>query len=194
MIVAILAVAKTGAAYLPVDPAYPPERIAFMLADAAPACVLTSAELAGRLPPGCRQAIVLDAQVIVAELAGFAATPVDDARPDRPAAARSSRLRHLHVGVDGDAQGRGRDERRNCGPGVVSRSNASGSGPRSRVLQYASFSFDGSAKDVLLSMSAGAALVVADEDQRLSVDALGRLLSRGADHAAACRRTAGRHA
>ncbi|MFC4852118.1 non-ribosomal peptide synthetase [Actinophytocola glycyrrhizae] len=41
LVVAILAVLKSGAGYLPVDPAYPADRIAFMLADAAPALTLT---------------------------------------------------------------------------------------------------------------------------------------------------------
>ena len=63
------------------------------------------------------------------------------------------------------------------------------------MLQYASFSFDGSAKDVLLSMSVGAALIVADEDQRLSAEALGRLLvQEKITHAGIAARTAGRHA
>ncbi|MFY9767178.1 MAG: amino acid adenylation domain-containing protein, partial [Mycobacterium sp.] len=48
-IVAILAVLKAGAAYLPVDPALPSARIGFMLADAAPVAAVTTAEFAGRL-------------------------------------------------------------------------------------------------------------------------------------------------
>ncbi|HZU46915.1 MAG TPA: amino acid adenylation domain-containing protein, partial [Mycobacterium sp.] len=48
-IVAILAVLKTGAAYLPIDPALPPRRIGFMLADAAPIAAITTAGLADRL-------------------------------------------------------------------------------------------------------------------------------------------------
>ncbi|CQD22139.1 linear gramicidin synthetase subunit D [Mycobacterium lentiflavum] len=48
-IVAILAVLKTGAAYLPIDPAHPATRIQFMLADAAPVAALTTDELASRL-------------------------------------------------------------------------------------------------------------------------------------------------
>ncbi|WP_156744503.1 non-ribosomal peptide synthetase, partial [Mycobacterium sp. E740] len=49
MIVAILAVLKTGAAYLPIDPALPAARMEFMVADAAPIAAVTNTELAERL-------------------------------------------------------------------------------------------------------------------------------------------------
>ncbi|MCV7079446.1 amino acid adenylation domain-containing protein [Mycobacterium szulgai] len=49
MVVAMAAVLKTGAAYLPIDPALPAARIALMLHDAAPAAALTTAELRARL-------------------------------------------------------------------------------------------------------------------------------------------------
>ncbi|MGA8123556.1 MAG: amino acid adenylation domain-containing protein, partial [Mycobacterium sp.] len=48
-VVAIVAVLKTGAAYLPIDPMYPDERIGFMVTDAAPAAAITTAGLAHRL-------------------------------------------------------------------------------------------------------------------------------------------------
>ena len=57
-IVAIMAVLKTGAAYLPIDPALPAARMEFMLADAAPIAAVTTAELAGRLDG--RDLLVID--------------------------------------------------------------------------------------------------------------------------------------
>ena len=48
-IVAMLAVLKTGAAYLPIDPALPAARIGFMVADAAPVAVITTAGCGRRL-------------------------------------------------------------------------------------------------------------------------------------------------
>ncbi|WP_157897227.1 non-ribosomal peptide synthetase, partial [Mycobacteroides chelonae] len=47
-IIGLLAVLKTGAAYLPIDPAHPDERIKFMVSDAEPVAVLTTADLSSR--------------------------------------------------------------------------------------------------------------------------------------------------
>ncbi|MDT0470288.1 AMP-binding protein, partial [Streptomyces gibsoniae] len=49
LVVATLAVVKAGAAYLPLDPGYPADRIAYMLDDAAPALVLTTTGVAAAL-------------------------------------------------------------------------------------------------------------------------------------------------
>ena len=56
-IVAILAVLKTGAAYLPIDPAHPDARIEFMLDDAAPIAAITTAGLRPRLD-ACELAVI----------------------------------------------------------------------------------------------------------------------------------------
>ena len=53
-IVAMLAVLKTGAAYLPIDPGLPTARIEFMIADAAPIAAITTAGLRPRLD-GCER-------------------------------------------------------------------------------------------------------------------------------------------
>ncbi|MFC4909840.1 amino acid adenylation domain-containing protein [Actinomadura gamaensis] len=47
LVIAILAVLKTGAAYVPIDPDYPADRIAYMIEDAAPVLTLTSIEVDG---------------------------------------------------------------------------------------------------------------------------------------------------
>jgi amino acid adenylation domain-containing protein len=69
MITAVLAVLKSGAAYVPVDPAYPADRIAFMFAESAPVTVLTMAAAAGQLPGGL-PLVVLDDPAMAAALAG----------------------------------------------------------------------------------------------------------------------------
>ena len=58
MVVTLLGILKAGAAYLPLDPEYPVERLSYMLGDAQPACVLTSARIAQRLPNHFAQLLV----------------------------------------------------------------------------------------------------------------------------------------
>jgi aspartate racemase len=85
MVVAVLAVLKAGAAYLPVDPGYPAARVEFMLDDIRPACVLTTAGLADRLPASAAApALVLDAPATAAELAGPGDSGAGRAEPLSP--------------------------------------------------------------------------------------------------------------
>ncbi|WP_411093692.1 amino acid adenylation domain-containing protein, partial [Streptomyces sp. 049-1] len=66
VVVALLAVWKAGGAYLPIDPEYPADRVAMMLEDAGPVCVVTSDGLVGRLPEGL--GVVVDEAVAAGEL------------------------------------------------------------------------------------------------------------------------------
>jgi non-ribosomal peptide synthetase component F len=61
MVVGLLGILKSGAAYLPLDLAYPKDRVSFVLEDAAPAAMLTSASSIDRLPAlGRLPALLLD--------------------------------------------------------------------------------------------------------------------------------------
>lgn len=51
VLVCLLAILKAGAAYVPIDPSYPVERLAVILGDTRPCLVLTQAAIASRLPP-----------------------------------------------------------------------------------------------------------------------------------------------
>ncbi|MFF8646099.1 amino acid adenylation domain-containing protein, partial [Streptomyces sp. NPDC015345] len=102
-VAALLAVSKAGAAYVPVDPSYPAERIAFMLEDCEPAAVISfsdtgvvpggpvpctgSTEGTGSAGHGDAPLVLLDAPELAARLAGLPSTPPDvlERRPDQAA-------------------------------------------------------------------------------------------------------------
>ena len=71
-VIALFAVLRAGAAYLPLELDYPDERLAIMLADAGPVCLLTTTAVASRIaaatPPNC-PVVVLDDDGVRAELA-----------------------------------------------------------------------------------------------------------------------------
>ena len=61
MVIGVLGILKAGGAYLPLEPSYPPERLAYMLSDAKALLLLTRTQLAERLPPHPAQLVCLDA-------------------------------------------------------------------------------------------------------------------------------------
>jgi amino acid adenylation domain-containing protein len=62
MVIALLGVLKAGAAYLPLDPEYPPQRLAFMLSDSNAALLLTHRRLSDRLPAPSPPVLCLDSE------------------------------------------------------------------------------------------------------------------------------------
>ncbi|MEU3751624.1 amino acid adenylation domain-containing protein [Streptomyces olivoreticuli] len=83
LVVGLLAVAKCGAAYLPLDPDYPADRLAYMLQDASPAAVLTDTATAGRIPSHDLPTVLVDGT----DADAYATTdlaPEERTRPVRP--------------------------------------------------------------------------------------------------------------
>lgn len=73
MLVGLLGILKAGAAYVPMDPSYPSERIAIMLDDTRARLVVTTSNLAGSLPPHSH-AVCVDANAGEADRPGVSMT------------------------------------------------------------------------------------------------------------------------
>ncbi|WP_459503144.1 amino acid adenylation domain-containing protein [Bacillus sp. C1] len=78
MVIGMLAVLKTGAAYLPIDPEYPEDRITYILSDAQPACILTHSSILANLPnEDHTKRIVLDNKDTKEALRGYPKNNLD---------------------------------------------------------------------------------------------------------------------
>ncbi|WP_405987032.1 amino acid adenylation domain-containing protein [Streptomyces sp. NBC_00872] len=167
LIVAEVAVLKSGAAYLPVDLDYPADRIAYMLADAEPVCLLTTAGSAGDLPTEDGVArFLLDLPETAAELAGRPAHDPTDA--DRGGAL--SVLNAAYVIYTSGSTGRPKGvvlAHTGVAKLVATQSERFGIGPHSRVLQFASPSFDVAFWDLCLGLLSGGRLVVVPSELRV---------------------------
>ena len=153
LIAAILGTWKAGAGYLPIDPTYPPARIARMIDEARPAVILTLDDLAGPWANADPTIVRLDA-----DREAIASRP--DSDPGVAVGLEDLAYVIFTSGSTGEPKGvivrhRGLA---NLAEAQVA---AFGFGPADRVLQFASISFDASVFEIAMALRVGAALVLA---------------------------------
>jgi non-ribosomal peptide synthetase component F len=83
-VVGLLAILEAGAAYVPLDPAYPPARLAFMLADCRAPILLTTRALRDRLSPESAQVVDLETDRVAIEREPRTAPEMSAARRTSP--------------------------------------------------------------------------------------------------------------
>ncbi|MGH7824201.1 MAG: amino acid adenylation domain-containing protein [Candidatus Binatia bacterium] len=152
MLVGVLAVLKAGAAYIPLDPSYPDERLRTILSDARPGALLTQRHLLSRLPNPTPPVIFLDDQashareqaknnlaieLTSANLAYVIFTSGSTGKPKGVLVSHGSLVNHA-VAMGGLYELR----------------------PSDRVLQFASFSFDVAAEEIVPTWLAGGTVVL----------------------------------
>lgn len=158
-----LAVLKAGAAYLPLDPAYPIERLTFLLNDAQPRVVITKTDLASELGNGSWTVINLDAD-----------RTIDD-RPDRAPVVEISRDQLACVIYTSGSTGKPKGVEVTLGNLLNLISWHQGEfdvAAEDRASHLASVGFDAAAWEVWPYLTAGASLHLPDDATRLSPESL----------------------
>jgi amino acid adenylation domain-containing protein len=163
--VAMLAVWKAGAAYVPVDPAYPMDRRAYMLADSGAEIVLVDSVSAAGLPAAAPRTIVVDR----VGLAGDEVAPAVRVDPDDLAyviytsgsTGRPKGVMVPHRGVVGF---------------LSSMAELPGMTGNDVLLAVTSLSFDIAILELLLPVTVGATVVIAAREETMDAGRLARLL------------------
>ena len=157
-LIGMLAVLKAGGAFVPLDPAYPRERLHYMLADTAPRAVLTLRALRDTLPPGLPAVLALDEDDLASDCA--------DTDPDREALGlRPQHLASVIYPSGSTGQPKGvMVEHRQVAALLRGLEDCYRLGAGDRVLQFSSLSFDASIEECFGPLCAGAALVLRDDE------------------------------
>ncbi|MEP6769656.1 MAG: amino acid adenylation domain-containing protein, partial [Acidobacteriota bacterium] len=162
-IVGILGILKSGAAYLPMDPALPRERLRFMVEDSGVRSLVTHGAAAGAgLLPG------VDALFLDASWETIALEPADDLG----SGAGPENLAYVMYTSGSTGKPKGVEiEHGSVANHALAAADRFGARLGERLLQFASFSFDASIQEIFSALSAGATLVLRSEEMLGSVAA-----------------------
>ncbi|WP_344591679.1 non-ribosomal peptide synthase/polyketide synthase [Actinomadura vinacea] len=157
MVVAALAVWQAGGAYLPLDPGYPPERLAFMLADSRVRVLVGHRDVAGSL--AAEHTIWLDDPAWLEDAASPVIPPGGTVPPGRLAyviytSGSTGAPKGVHVTHGGLINL------------TAALRESMAAEPGIRVMQFASFSFDAASRDIATVLAGGGTLVVATAAER----------------------------
>ncbi|MFF0221631.1 amino acid adenylation domain-containing protein [Streptomyces sp. NPDC004629] len=168
-LVGLLGILKAGGTYLPLDPAFPEDRLRTMLDDTRPPVLVTQAHLADRFGDRDTILVLLDGD-----------RPETDRYPATPVRSGRGALDELaYVMYTSGSTGRPKGvmiEHRGLTNIAQQSTRAFRITPDSRVLQFYTMSFDGGVMEVFMTLTAGAALVIPDADAQRSPAVLARHL------------------
>ncbi len=167
LVTALLAVLKAGAAYLPLDPAYPSQRLAYLLADAGASLVLTSTPQQHVLPAG-QPVLLLDQQGEA--LAG---------QPEQAPGVAITPGQLAYVIYTSGSTGRPKGvmiQHDNVVNLVAHQSEYFGITEQDNILLFSNYCFDASVEQLFMALSRGAKLVVVPESLLREVSQLEALL------------------
>ncbi len=168
LLVALLGIMKAGATYVPLDPAFPSDRLAFMCEDAGLALLLTQQSLADTIPAYSGPVLYLDAQ---SDLSSEPALP-----PDIPLDPESLAYVIYTSGSTGKPKGVEIPHRALMNF-LHSMGQQPGLNSEDRLLAVTTLSFDIAALELYLPLVNGAEVVVASRTEASDAQALSRLIT-----------------
>ncbi|NEB49361.1 amino acid adenylation domain-containing protein, partial [Streptomyces sp. SID339] len=174
LVVALLGVSLAGGVFVPVDAGYPAERVGFVLRDVGPAVVVCSVGSRGVVPEGfAGRVVVVDDPVVAAEISGCAPGPLQGGERLGALSAAHAAYVIYTSGSTGTPKG---VTVTHAGLRNLARAQIDRFGVRadSRVLQFASLSFDAAVSELCMALLSGGTLILAPADElppRVSLDA-----------------------
>jgi amino acid adenylation domain-containing protein/non-ribosomal peptide synthase protein (TIGR01720 family) len=172
LVAGLLGILKSGAAYVPLDPKYPSERLQWMLEDSAAALIVTHSNLLAQLPEHSARNICLDLDWPVISRCG-------SANPECRASEHTLAYVIYTSGSTGKPKGVMIEHQGVCNL-ADAQARCFGLGPDDRMLQFASISFDASIFEIVMGLQVGAAMVLAPQDDLLPGEPLLHLLKKHA--------------
>ena len=172
MLAGLLAILKSGAGYVPLDPQFPPDRLAYMVADAGLALLLTQGQHIERLGAGAVPVLALEE--LAADLATRAVTRLgrddDSSLPESPA----------YVIYTSGSTGRPKGVQvphRAVANFIMAMQREPGIAAEDRLVAVTTLSFDIAVLELLLPLSVGAEVILASRDVAMDGVALAALLT-----------------